>query len=88
MQERQTQVLALPTRAEGRDRETEGILKKDKNRRGGERAPESSAGSRQKSTVFPEVPGGSAQALATQIHARRARCTEGGEGNAALVFSL
>lgn len=28
MQERQTHVLALPARAEGRDRETEGILKK------------------------------------------------------------
>lgn len=28
MQERQTQVLALPARAEGRDRDTEGILKK------------------------------------------------------------
>lgn len=49
---------------------------------------EGSPGSRQKSTVFPEIPGGSAQAVATQIHARRARCTEGEEGNAALVLSL
>ena len=30
MQERQTQVLALPARAEGRDRDTEGILRKNK----------------------------------------------------------
>lgn len=45
--------------------------------------------SRQISTVFPAVPGGSTQALATRIHARRARCTEGGgKRNAALVFPL
>lgn len=30
MQERQTQVLALPARAEGRGRDTEGILEKEK----------------------------------------------------------
>lgn len=77
MQERQTQVLARPARAEGRDRETEGILKK---------VP--LGGSRQKSTVFPDIPAGSMQAaLATQIHARRARCTEGGKG-ALLSFPL
>ncbi|KAG8004482.1 hypothetical protein GBF38_008723 [Nibea albiflora] len=65
MQERQTQVLARPARAEGRDRETEGILEKVP--LGG------SPGSRQKSTVFPDIPAGSMQAaLATQIHARRA----------------
>jgi len=79
MQERQTHVLALPARAEGRDRETEGILEKKKG---------ATRGSRQKSTVFPEIPGGSKQSLVTQIHARRARCTQGGKGNVALVFSL
>lgn len=30
MQDRQTQVLALPARAEGNDKETEGILKEKK----------------------------------------------------------
>ncbi|KAK1876624.1 Signal transducer and activator of transcription 3.1 [Dissostichus eleginoides] len=53
MQERQTQVLALPARAEGRDRETEGILGKKKG----------SPGSRKRSMVFQDMPNVSMQVL-------------------------
>lgn len=80
MQERQTQVLALPARAEGRFRETEGILRKVQLK--------GSPCSQHRSTAFPEIPSSSTQALVTQIHARCARCTEGGKGNTALVFSF
>jgi len=77
MQERQTQVLALPARAEGSDSETEGIL--------GKALVKGSPGSQLKSPEFPEIPSAFTQASATYIHARREMHRE---SNAALVFSL
>ncbi|KAJ4924415.1 hypothetical protein JOQ06_000655, partial [Pogonophryne albipinna] len=68
MQERQTQVLALPARAEGRDRETEGILGKKKG----------SPGSRKRSMVFQDMPNVSMQVLAI-ISAGLDRCCDAAE---------
>ncbi|KAF3857431.1 hypothetical protein F7725_009291 [Dissostichus mawsoni] len=68
MQERQTQVLALPARAEGRDRETEGILGKKKG----------SPGSRKRSMVFQDMPNVSMQVLEI-ISAGLDRCCDAAE---------
>lgn len=56
MQERQTQVLALPARVDGSDRDTEGILG-------------SAFLASQRETVIPEIPSASTQMLAMQMHA-------------------